>query len=169
MPRRLDYRPREETFAWLDEREEWLFSTYLDHGSVRKLMVALQEQSLEGGWPLCRETVYQWLRLTDERALRWEEVLQLRAYLSESEAQEIAEAATQKDANASRLKYEAKMKAAEWQNRSVFGKRPEVQVALGVGGEWAAALQAVLSTSTGQITVGSQPKALPKPEEPEDG
>lgn len=142
MALRNDYRPKVETFAWLDQHEQAIFDRYVEIGRYKTVVKELGE-AMGGG--LTERTFYEWLKATDERWAAWQDALEVRGHMSAAEAEEIAERATQQDANASRLKYEAKMRAAEWQNRGVFGKRPEVQVAVGVGGEWAAALDAVVA------------------------
>ena len=140
MARRLDYWAKADTFAWLDEREEEIFDRYLELGKVNDLVAELGAQC--GG--LSGHTFYAWLEAEPDRWANWERAKKVRGHYSADQAMAEAEAATPQDANARRLKYEAKMRAAEWQNREVFGKRPEIQVAIGVGGEWASALQSAL-------------------------
>jgi len=166
MARRLDYWAKTETFAWLDEREEAIFDRYLALGSVSQLVDELGAQlKAENSGGLSGHTFYAWLEAEPDRWQNWERAKKVRGHYSADRAMQEAEAATQQDANARRLKYEAHMRAAEWQNREVFGKRPDVQIALGVGGEWAQALSAVLQTGDERLTIAPvQPAALPSPE-----
>jgi hypothetical protein len=141
MARRLDYWAKADTFAWLADREADVFARYFELGSVKKLVEELGAQ--HNG--LSKPTFYAWLRDTDERWETFEAIRETRAYDTAEEGYEIADGTTQQTANADRLKFEGKMRAAEHQNRNAFGKRPEVQVAVGVGGEWAAALEQAMS------------------------
>lgn len=157
MPRRLDYWAKEDTLAWLDEREDWIFERYLELGRVNDVIKELAPQC--NG--LTGHTFYAWIRHTDDREERWSETVKLRGFFSAEEADAIAQKATQQTANADRLKAEYRMKAAEWQNRDVFGKRPDVQVAVGVGGEWAQALEALFEKKGGHLSAQPATRATP--------
>lgn len=150
MGRRLDYRPSAETHEWLDERETWFFDRYLEAGNLRTVIDELRAQS---EWPVSREGVYAWLKADDERWQRWNDARELSGHLDADDARQIAENAEQATANRDRLRFEGKRWAAEVKNRAVYGKQPQVQVAIGVGGEWAAALQAI-EARTAQGSVG---------------
>ena len=139
MARRLDYWAKEDTFAWLDEREDEVFAQYFELGAVDRLIDKLAPQ-MQG---LAKHTFYAWLHAVDGRWEKFEEIREVRAYQTAEEAAAIALNAEQKTANADRLRFEAKRWQAEVQNRRAFGKRPEVQLAVGVGGEWAQALASV--------------------------
>jgi len=166
VARRLDYWAKAETFAWLDEREEAIFDRYLAIGAVDRLVEELGAQlKAESSGGLSGHTFYAWLEAEPERWQNWERAKKVRGHYSADRAMAEAEAATQQDANARRLKYEAHMRAAEWQNREVFGKRPEVQIALGVGGEWAQALSIALQSGDDRLAIGpAKQDSLDRPE-----
>lgn len=129
-----------DTFAWLDERETRIFDRYAEMGNVKHLIRELGDERKIG---LSPNTFYAWLNASPARLGRWEAVLTTRGYISAAEAEEIAENATQQDANAARLKFEAKMRAAEWQNRRRFGKNAQVSLEVSVAKDWLAAIQAI--------------------------
>lgn len=180
MARRLDYWAKEDTFKWLDERENEVFAKYFEIGSVQRLVDEELAPHCNG---LAKHTFYAWLHDREGRWEKFEEVREVRAYQTAEEAEELAEHATQKTANADRLRFEAKRWTAEVQNRRAFGKRPDVQVAVGVGGEWASALEALFSSqrdgplksessapSTGNVfTSASAPKQLAAGDVDDDG
>lgn len=129
---------RKDTHAWLDANETMVFDMYIEAGNFKKWVARIREYTNTLDW----EVFYAWLKATDQRWERWQTCQNIRGHISASEAEEVAEAATQQDANASRLKYEAKMRAAEHQNRQQFGKRQQVELAVTVSDEWAQALMA---------------------------
>lgn len=142
MARRLDFWRSEDTFAWLDGQEADVFASYFILGSVKALVEELGQRRQPTGLSL--PTFYAWLHDLDGRWERFEEVRESRAYTTAEEGYAYAENAEQNTANRDRLRFEGKMRAAEHMNRNAFGKRPDVQVAIGVGGEWASALDGVL-------------------------
>jgi len=150
MARRLDFWSKAETFAWLDARETDVFARYFELGAVHKLVDELAPQC--NG--LARHTFYAWLHAVDGRWEKFEEIREARAYQTAEEGYAVAEGTEQATANADRLKFEGKMRAAEHMNRNAFGKRPEVQVAIGVGGEWSQALNAALEH---EIAIAGRP------------
>jgi hypothetical protein len=173
MALRNDYRSKAETFALLDAREEAIFDRYIAVGKYKQVVHELAEELGKG---MTERTFYDWLEASDERWANWQKAKKIRGHISSDEAEEVVEQATQQTANVDRLKYEAKMRAAEWQNREVFGKRPDVAVAvMGVGGEWAGALGSVFAQIEGNARgsagiAGAHPsahthtRALPAPE-----
>lgn len=140
MGRRLDYWAKEDTFAWLDEREDDVFARYFELGAVDKLIKEIRPE-MDG---LSKPTFYSWLHAKDGRWEKFQEVREVRAYQTAEEAAAIADTTSQKTANADRLRFEGKKWQAEVQNRAAFGRRPDVQVAVGVGGEWASALASIV-------------------------
>lgn len=139
MPRTNSQRSMEDTFQVLDAIEEDFFRTYIELGSLKRTMDWVAEQP--AGRSMSRETMYAWLKHKDDRWQRWDAARELRGHLSHDEALDEADRASQQDANAQRLKYEAKKWSAMVQNRAVYGKGPEVSIALGVGDEWLHALE----------------------------
>lgn len=147
-PDRKDVRPMDKTFVWLDGQEDWFFEAYLASGSLRKTFEKARDRSQqETGYSLAHETLYRWLAHDirpggDERRERWQHAKELRGYISADEASEIADNSEQATANRDRLRWQAKTYNAEWQHRNVFGRQPaSVQIAVGIGNQWEAALR----------------------------
>lgn len=156
MPIRNSVRPLTETYAWLDEREDWIFERYMELGSAKKVYAECRKMLLEyDGKPTGHEAFFNWLIHEDERrAKRWERARSNRAHISFDEAGEEAEGATQQDANARRLKWNHKIKAAEFQNRSVYGKTPDVSITninASIAEDWAKALDSLEEHRAKQI------------------
>jgi hypothetical protein len=116
MALRNDYRSKAETFALLDAREEAIFDRYIAVGKYKQVVHELAEELGKG---MTERTFYDWLEASDERWANWQKAKKIRGHISSDEAEEVVEQATQQTANVDRLKYEAKMRAAEWQNREV--------------------------------------------------
>jgi len=119
------------------EGEERIFAAYLESGTVRKMMNDL------GLAHVSRQLFYEWLKAGgEERKARWQETREVRAEEAAELVWETGKTVTSETAAADRVKIDGAKWVAEQFNRKLYGKQgTTVQVAVGMGGEWLAALE----------------------------
>ena len=122
--------------------EENIFASYVEHRHVKKMLRGLEPKIGK----MSKRMFYDWLHadLSEGRWARWKDTLKIVAADLAEEALDIADSSDAETVRVARLQVEQRRWMAERYDRESFGKvDAQVNVAVGIDGDWLAGLKAL--------------------------
>ena len=122
--------------------EENIFASYVEHRHVKKMLRGLEPRIGK----MSKRMFYDWLHAdqSEGRWKRWKDTLKIVAADLAEEALDIADGCDTETVSVARLQVEQRRWTAERYDRESFGKsEAQVNVAVGIDGDWLAGLKAV--------------------------
>ena len=122
--------------------EENIFASYVEHRHVKKMLRGLEPRIGK----MSKRMFYDWLHAdkSEGRWKRWKDTLKIVAADLAEEALDIADGCDPETVSVARLQVEQRRWTSERYDRESFGKsEAQVNVAVGIDGDWLAGLKAV--------------------------